>query len=92
VPCSLAVKDDPLVKSGEQYILFLHRDDRKVPNSTGIPRYEALGVWSEVPIVNGKIYFPPPAHVALHKYDGMDLTAFVATLQDMIEALSTVKR
>lgn len=93
VPCSMVVKDDPLVKSGEQYILFLHLDDRKVPNTSGIPRYEALGVWSgKVPIIDGKVYFPLPSHVALHKYDGMDLAAFVATLHDMIVTLSTVKR
>lgn len=92
-PCPMAVfQDDPLVKTGEQYILFLLSDNRKVPNSSGIPRYQAVGVWSgKAQIVNGKIHFLPRARTLQDKYDNMDVTSFVATLRDIIGILSEVK-
>src|SRR5258705_6074499 len=44
-PCTLLVPEDPLIKSGEEYVLFLVADKRTVPpNTTGSPRYAPVGV------------------------------------------------
>jgi hypothetical protein len=89
-PCAEVVPDDPLVKSGEQYVLFLKADSRtQVPNPAGVPRYLVVGVWSgKVAVVNGKIHFPPRAHPFLHAYDGADLASFIRTITERIGILS----
>ncbi len=88
-PCTRLVADDPVVKFGEVYVLFLLSDTRSVPpNTTGSPRYAPMGVWSgKLKITDGKIQFLPRASAALHKYDNTDATAFIATLKSIIDSL-----
>jgi hypothetical protein len=88
--CTITVPDDPLVKSGEQYVLFLVADNRKqVPNSSGVPRYSAIGVWSgKAKIVDGKIQFPARASAGLQKYDSTDEASFLAAVKHIIQVLS----
>ena len=83
------VDGDPLVSLGEEYVLFLTADNRRVvPNTSGSPRYAAVGVWSgKAKVVNNKIQFLPHASVQLHKNDNMDLNAFTALVKDRIEVL-----
>ena len=52
------VPEDPLVATGERYIFFLVPDDRKEPvNTTGYPRYHAVGYYSgKAKIENSKIH------------------------------------
>jgi hypothetical protein len=83
--CEEVVPNDPLVQEGEEYVLFLREDDRKqpVPNNTGSTRYFAAGIWSgKAKIENQKISFLKEASPGLHKFDGMDATAFVSTLTE----------
>ena len=87
--CGLIVDGDPLVSFAEEYVLFLTADNRRgVPNTSGSPRYESVGVWSgKAKVVNNKIQFPPHASAQLHKNDNMDLNAFRALIKDTIEIL-----
>ena len=77
--CALIVRADPLVNLHEDYVLFLWADKRAYPpNTSGSPRYEAVGAWSgKAKIVNGKIEFPAEAHKELHQYDNSDANAFI---------------
>jgi len=88
-PCTLLVADDPLVKFGEEYVLFLVADRRTIPpNTTGSPRYTPVGVWSgKAKIVGDKVQFLPAASQGLHQYDNTDVLTFVATLKSRINAL-----
>jgi hypothetical protein len=87
--CTLLVPDDPLVKNGERYIFFLRADDRKqIPNTSGSPRYFAVGYWSgKAKVVDGKIQFLPSASKDLHKYDDMDASEFIQIVQETISKL-----
>ncbi len=90
-PCSITIQDDPLVKSGEQYVLFLIAENRKqVPNTSGTARYSAaVGVWSgKVKVADGEIQFPARANSELHKYHNTDQASFLTTLRDVIQELS----
>jgi hypothetical protein len=80
------VPDDPLVNVGDEYILFLTPDERKVPhNTTGVPRYAAVGGWGgKAKIDGGKVYYLPRANVALHAYDGQDASTLVSAIQSEI--------
>lgn len=84
--CAEFVPDDPLVGEGDQYILFLTPDNRKgVSNTSGAPRYVAVGVWSgKVKIANGSASFLPRVNSALHAYDGKSLSAFETALNEAI--------
>jgi hypothetical protein len=86
--CTVVVPADPLVKEGERYILFLRADDRPVPNTSGFPRYSAIGLWSgKAKVEAGKMQFLPRALPGLHRYDGTDVTSFVATVKDRLAIL-----
>ena len=88
-PCTEIVPQDPLVQPNEQYVFFLTADKRKVPNMSGLPRYQAVGLWSgKAQIVNGKIHFLERASSGLHKYDNTDALAFLATVREWITVLS----
>ena len=91
--CTEIVQDDPLVKLGEEFVLFLWPDDRKqVPNTSGLPRYGAFGVWSgKVKVVNGSIHFLPRATKGLHDYDNIGASAFIARVKDRIKTISPAK-
>ena len=82
----MEAEGDPLVSAGERYILSLIPDDRpEPPNTTGLPRYGVLGVWSgKIKVSDGKVAFAPGAHRNLHAYDGTDVAAFLPLLREMI--------
>jgi hypothetical protein len=82
----VVVLDDPLVKPGERYILFLGPDYMKDrPNDTPYPRYWAAGIFSgKVKIENGKVKFLPSAVAKLREHNNTDVNAFIATLRDKI--------
>ena len=84
--CGFIVDGDPLVSLGEEYVLFLMRDNRiSVTNTSGSPRYTAVGVWSgKAKVVNNKIQFLPHANAELHKNDNMDLNAFTDLVKDLM--------
>ncbi len=45
------VPQDALLREGQEYFLFLDRETRDLPNSTGAPRYIISGVWKgKIPI------------------------------------------
>jgi len=92
-PCALVVPDDPLVQNGEQYLFFLMVDDRaEIPNTSGSPRYVALGLWSgKAKVVNGEIQFLPRASPGLHEYDNTDVTTFIAAVEDRVKILRLKK-
>jgi hypothetical protein len=87
--CEEVVADDPLVKEGERYLLFLDQDNRKQPpNSTGSPRYYTVGLWSgKAQVLGGKITFLARAHQSLHTYDNTEVDAFTSMLTDRIKLL-----
>jgi hypothetical protein len=91
---NVIVPEDPLVKKGERYILFLDVDDRKDPvNTTGLPRYFAVGLWSgKAKVENGKIQFLPSAVPGLHESDNTNVSDFIATVRDKINILLATKR
>ncbi|MDA0205376.1 MAG: hypothetical protein O3A53_07775 [Acidobacteria bacterium] len=54
------VPQDTLLSEGQEYFLFLDRETRDLPNSTGAPRYIISGVWKgKVPVakVSGRAAF-----------------------------------
>jgi len=87
--CTLVVPADPLVNLHEDYVLFLRADKRAhPPNTSGSPRYEAVGVWSgKAKIVNGKIEFRPAAHKELHQHDNSDANAFIELVKQKISRI-----
>ncbi len=87
--CGFIVDGDPLVSLGEEYVLFLILDNRiGVPNTSGSPRYVAVGAWSgKAKVVNNKIQFLPHASAELHKNDNMDLNAFTSLIKETINIL-----
>jgi hypothetical protein len=80
---------DPLVKENERYIFFLHPDDRtKVLNTTGSPRFYAVGIHTgRVAVEAGKIRFQRDSHPQLHQHDGMSDSEFVDLLRSRFAAL-----
>lgn len=78
--------DDPLVKVGERYVLFLAPDKRKEPvNSTGYPRYYIVGIWAGKAKIEGdQVKFPENAMPALKENNGTNATVFIAKLKDRI--------
>jgi len=82
----ISAKGDPIVAPGERYILFLVSDERsELPNTSGMPRYAATGVWSgKVSVTAGKVAFLPAAKPGLHVYDNMSVDAFLQLLRDRI--------
>jgi hypothetical protein len=87
--CEEIVPEDPPVKAGEQYILFLTKDDRtSVPNPSGFQRYFALGLWNgRAKMESGKIQFLPAAEKGLHKLDNTSATDLVSSIQQRIPLL-----
>jgi hypothetical protein len=82
-------KGVPLVQPDERYILFLRQVCGAVSwNKSGLPRYEALGVWSGlVKVVSGKVQFLPKAALPLHETDGLSVEAFSAGMEARIGKL-----
>ena len=87
--CEKVVPNDPLVKVGDRYVLFLHRDNRtQPPNPSGAPRYTVVGTWlGKAKIDNGKVQFLPAATPELHKLDNADAITFIATVQERISVV-----
>ncbi len=86
----ITVPDDPLVKPGERYILFLTSVTGDDPAKTSeAPRYLAVGIWSGKVKVNENITvdFLPAAAPALHSMDGSNISLFIATLRNRMVAL-----
>jgi hypothetical protein len=86
-PFDLSVAGDPVVQKGEQYVLFLMRDDRSLPKNTlGTARYSTYGVGTgKVKITDGKVQFScSTSSPQLKKYDNTDVVAFINVLRDMI--------
>ncbi len=85
----VVVPDDPLVKPGERYILFLMKDRQEPANDLGVPRFWAAGYWSGMVKVTdeGTIQFLPAARAALHSFDGSNVAAFVAVVKQRIKEL-----
>ena len=75
------VKQDPLFKVGEQYVVFLVRDDRKQANTSGFARYLVVGVWSgRAKIEHGKVQFSDEASPALRSQNNTTVESLVATI------------
>lgn len=86
--CEEVVPDDPLVRQGEEYILFLRTDHRTLPNASGFQRYAVFGMWNgKAKVENQTVHFLPSAERLLHKYDGTDVTAFVENIRQLIGPL-----
>ncbi len=83
---SVSVDGGPLVVPGERYVLFLDADVRKeLPNTSGMPRYAVVGVWSgKAKVTNGLVAFPPSASPALKAYNGQGVDAFLQTVRATI--------
>jgi len=79
----ISVPDEPLVRPGERYILFLNLDTRKEPpNTVGVPRYYIVGAWSgKVSVQEGKVHFLPRASEQLHIHDNQDVSSFIADVR-----------
>jgi len=82
----VVVLDDPLVKPGERYILFLYHDYMKErPNGSPYPRYRTISVFSgRAKIENEKVVFLPKTDPRLREHNNTVVSAFIATLQDKI--------
>lgn len=79
----ISVPDEPLVRPGERYILFLNLDTRKEPpNTVAVARYYIVGVWSgKVSVQEGKVHFLPRASEQLHTHDNQDVSSFIADVR-----------
>ena len=79
-------EDDPLVKSGERYILFLAPDERKHPsNPSGTPRLYTVGAYAgRVTLESGKILFLPAADSRLRRLNGTEEAAFIKIIDDEV--------
>ena len=88
-PCAVAIQDNPLVKAGEEYILFLVNDNRaSLPNTSGSPRYVTVGSWSgKAKITEGKIQFVPGASKGLHQHDNTVASTFIAAVKTRVNSL-----
>jgi hypothetical protein len=80
------IPDDPLVRTGDRYVLFLTPDDRReVPNREGVSRYAVVGIWAgKARIYNGTVKFSTAADKELHSYDGTGVDAFMRALEHTI--------
>jgi hypothetical protein len=85
--------DVPMIV-GERYILFLGRDTSSTPNTTNYPRYFVDGGWvGKAKIERGAIAFPPEAHGGgITRFNGTDLSSFIAMLQHEILVISPSKK
>ncbi|HEX4807405.1 MAG TPA: hypothetical protein VH325_00655 [Bryobacteraceae bacterium] len=87
--CEEIIPEDPPVKPGEQYILFLRKDTRAtVPNPAGFQRYFGFGLWRGMAkIENGTIHFRPADPKTLHENDNRTATDFVSDIRQRIGPL-----
>jgi hypothetical protein len=87
--CEEIIPEDPPVKAGEQYILFLRKETRtSVPNPSSLQRYFAFGLWHGMAkIENGTIHFRSPDSKRLHEYDNSSASDFVSRIQQRIGPL-----
>lgn len=83
------VPQDTLLREGREYFLFLTRDPRDLPNSTGAPRYVITGVWKgKVPIEkeSGKAVFSlsaddaPNRNASLKRFEISEIRARVQNI------------
>jgi hypothetical protein len=87
--CEEIIPDDPLLRAGERYILFLIPDTRKVPaNNTGFPRYDVVGIWGgKVKVDNNAVQFSPKAVSGMHALNGTSVDAFLSQVKERISRL-----
>jgi hypothetical protein len=87
-PCTALVRADPLVKFGEEYVLFLTLDSRTSPSSAvKLPRYLPVGFWNgKAKIVDGRVEFLPEA-TNLLKHHKTDVNEFLSLVQRRIKAI-----
>ena len=85
-PLEILVPSDPLVRSGEHYLLFLAPDNRKQPpNTSGSPRYSAVGVWAgKVKSENEKVRFLPRSSQSFQELENTDASAFLTAVKAKI--------
>jgi hypothetical protein len=84
--CSVVVPEDPLVKNGERYLLFLQANQQ--PNDSGFPGYHVIGYWAgKAKIVDGKIEFLPHANPDVIRHNGMEAAAFLEYVQGRLDRL-----
>jgi hypothetical protein len=84
------VPEDPLVRAGERYILFLDADDRKgaAASPSSAPRYYAVGIWGgRANVEAGVVQFLPRALPGLHEHDGAVASAFLQAVRERIGVL-----
>jgi hypothetical protein len=88
-PYNQFVAGDPIVKSGERYVLFLLRDDSKLPiNNSGLARFASVGKGDGmVKVVDGKVQISCEATPELKKYDNTEFATFVSTVRSIIAAM-----
>lgn len=82
----IEARGDPVVKPGERHILFLIPDNRtELPNTTGLPRYAAVGVWAgNIQVANGKIAISSQSRPNLRLFNGQDVDVFLQNLRETI--------
>lgn len=69
---------NPAMKIGENYILFLNRDSRLSRSGSAAPGYEIAGVWSgKLRIENGRVQIKAPATNSLREHDNEPVEQFV---------------
>lgn len=78
--------NSPIVKSGEQYIFFLRRGERTIPDhGIKLPRYYSVGIWSGLLRVEaGKVRIAETAESALRHEDSRSIDDFKALILDTI--------
>jgi hypothetical protein len=78
--------EDPLVKAGERYVLFLVGDPRPTSSDDpAAPRYITVGIYAgKAKLDGGKVGFLPAAAPELHQYDGKDASEFLTMLREKI--------
>jgi hypothetical protein len=84
---NITVPEDPLVVTGERYILFLNADTRKnAPSSSGLSRYSVLGIWSgKFKVSGGLVQVSAHAQPPLKSFDGNNVNSFIQALKTKIE-------
>jgi hypothetical protein len=85
----IIVKENPLVKPGEHYILFLRDKGPSLDFILGMPCYYAVGQYAGKAQItqDGKIQFLPSAAKTLHSYDGQENDKFIATINERIKVI-----
>jgi len=85
-PYNDSVAGEPIVKSGERYVLFLRRVNSKLPiNNSGLDRFMSAGIGDGmVKVLDGKVQISCAATPELKKYNNTEFAAFVSTVRNII--------